>query len=404
MKLPLATVFAGRSPALMLMIMAGCMHFAYAVWLALLNNFAIQEIGFTGAEIGIVQSLREVPGLLAFTAVFVLLAMREQTLALGSLLALAVGVAMTGFLPSFWGLCLTAMIMSVGFHYYETMAQSLSLQWLPKAHAPGMLGRIVAVGSAAAIAGYLLVFVSWQVLGLDFAAIYLVAGALTAAVVGYLWLTFPRFEQEVVQRKNLFLRRRYWLYYALVFMSGARRQIFVVFAGFLLVERFGFSVPTVAALYIVNQVVNTLVAPYIGAMIGRFGERRALIVEYTGLIFVFIGYGYTGSGWVAAGLYVVDHVFFALAIAMRTYFQKIADPADIAPTAGVAFSISHIAAIVIPVLFGMIWLWSASLVFYIGAGMAGISLLLALMVPRNPENGNEVVPLVRRRRMPAPAE
>ena len=391
-----------KTPAIMLMLMTGAMNLSFSVWQALLNNFAIQRASFTGAEIGLLQSVREIPGFLAFTAVFVLLMMREQRLAIVSLLLLGAGVAATGFLPSFWGLCLTTMIMSIGFHYYETMAQSLALQWLPKATAALTMGKILSAGSFAAILGYGLVFLLWQVGGLDFTAIYLVGGGATIAVAIFLAWTFPGFEQLVPQHKHLFLRRRYWLYYALVFMSGARRQIFVVFAGFLLVQKFGYSVPTVAALYLCNQIINSLVAPHIGRMIGHFGERRALIFEYCGLICIFTSYGLTNTGWIAGGLYILDHVFFAMAIAMKTYFQKIADPADIAPTSGVAFSISHIAAIVIPAAFGLIWLWSSTAVFMIGAGMAAISLCLAFLVPHDPAPGNETV--LPGQQVAAPAE
>ena len=132
-------------------------------------------------------------------------------------------------------------------------------------------------------------------------------------------------------------------------------------------------------------------APYIGKFIGKFGERRMLTIEYIGLIIVFVSYALVTNPWVAAGLYVIDHAFFAMAIAMKTYFQKIADPADIAPTAGVAFTINHIAAVVIPAAFGLIWLVNPSAVFYIGAAMAFGSLVLARMVPPNPVEGNEWV-------------
>lgn len=99
-------------------------------------------------------------------------------------------------------------------------------------------------------------------------------------------------------------------------------------------------------------------------------------------------------GWgvaVAAFLYVVDHIFFGLALALKTYFQKIADPADIAPTAAVAFTINHIAAVFLPVVLGLLWLVSPLLVFLIAAGMAGVSLILAMLIPRNPEPGHETV-------------
>lgn len=380
-----------RSPAILLMAMAATMQIAFATWWALLNNFAVTEVAFTGREIGIQQSLREIPGFLSFTAVFLLLFVREQRLALLSLVLLGVGVAATGMLPTIWGLYLTTVIMSVGFHYYETMAQSLSLQWLPKADAPRQMGRILAAAAFAQMIAYGFIALAWKTLELSFAVVFGIAGATTVVVALALWFAFPVFREAVPQRKTLVVRKRYWLYYALTFMGGARRQIFTVFAGFMMVEKFGYDVHQVSTLFLINCVVNMLFAPKIGAFIARVGERRALTVEYVGLIAVFVCYAFVTDPWIAAGLYVVDHAFFAMAIAMKTYFQKIADPADIAPTAGVAFTINHIAAVIIPAAFGLIWLKSPTAVFLIGAGMAATSLVLARLVPRVPEPGRELV-------------
>jgi len=174
-------------------------------------------------------------------------------------------------------------------------------------------------------------------------------------------------------------------------MGGARRQIFVVFAGFLMVEKFGFSVGEISLLYLVNAGFNIFLAPRIGKLIGRIGERKALIIEYIGLIAVFIGYALVENANIAIALYIIDHLFFAMAIAQKTYFQKIANPSHIASTAGVSFTINHVAAVIIPVIFGALWISSPSLVFYIGAFFAGISLLLAFNVPSHPEQGNETV-------------
>ncbi len=132
-------------------------------------------------------------------------------------------------------------------------------------------------------------------------------------------------------------------------------------------------------------------APKIGRLIGRWGERRALIFEYIGLIIIFVSYAFVEDAYVAGGLYVLDHFFFALAIAIKTYFQKIADPADIASTAAVGFTINHIAAVCIPVIFGIIWLRSPAIVFLAGAAMAAISLLLSMLVPRHPARDFETV-------------
>ncbi|MDP6785762.1 MAG: MFS transporter [Rhodospirillales bacterium] len=373
-----------RRPETLLIVMALAMPLSFATWQALLNNFAIEEASFTGVEIGILQSLREVPGFLAFTVVFVLLVMREQTFALVALCLLGIGTAITGFFPFAIGLYCTTVLMSTGFHYFETVRQSLALQWVGKDRAPLFLGQMIAVGSFSGLAAFGLIYLAFEIWELGMPWVYFLGGSATVALTLWAWMAFPRFPEKVEQRKRLFLRRRYWLYYAIVFMSGARRQIFVVFAGFLMVEKFGFSVKAMTLMFLANLFLNIIAAPLIGKLIGRWGERRALTCEYIGLIGVFLGYAFVSSPWVAVGLYIVDHLFFAMSIAIKTYFQKIADPADIASSIGVSFTINHIAAVVIPVFFGLLWIISPAAVFLAGAAMAVLSLALARMVPPAP--------------------
>jgi hypothetical protein len=105
----------------------------------------------------------------------------------------------------------------------------------------------------------------------------------------------------------------------------------------------------------------------------------------------------------AATLYILDHIFFGLALALKTYFQKIADPADIAPTAAVAFTINHISAVFLPALLGYLWLISPAAMFFAAVGIAGLSFLLALLIPRHPRRGAEtqlVQPSRQNRRWP----
>jgi len=393
-----------RTPVNLLILMVAANAIAFSTWSALLNNFAIEGAAFTGKEIGILQSIREIPGFLAFTAVFMYFVWREQTFAVISLALCGLGTAITGFFPTALGFYITTFIMSVGFHYFETVQQSLSLQWLPKSDAPRQLGRVIAAGSFATIAAYALIFVTWKLLHLDFSSVYLAGGGATVLLALVAWLGFPKFREAVPQRKHLFMRKRYWLYYALTFMSGARRQIFIVFAGFMMVEKFGFSVAAITGLFLANAVFNMWVAPKIGNLIIKLGERHMLVLEYIGLMGVFLAYAFVENPWIAASLYLIDHAFFAMAIAQKTYFQKIADPADMAPTAGVAFTINHIAAVVIPVLFGLIWLTHPSWVFLIGAGMAGISLVLSFLIPRDPREGNETLISNAAAAVAAPAE
>ncbi|SIT08016.1 MFS transporter [Neptunomonas antarctica] len=378
-----------KQPRVLLFIMAAAMPFSMGTWMALINNFAIEYAHFDGADMGALQSLREIPGFLSFAVIFLLLIIKEQTLAVAALALLGLGTALTGLLPSFWGLCFTTVLMSVGFHYFETVNQSLQLQWLEKGEAPKVMGKLIAMGSATALVAYGMVYISLEYFGISMSWIYMIGGGITFLLAMAAWSLFPHFPEKVEQRKKLFLKQRYWLYYALVFMSGARRQIFVVFAGFLMVEKFGFSAAEITLMFIANMAINIIVAPLIGKLIARWGERRALTFEYIGLIGVFSTYALVDNALLGASLYIIDHLFFAMAIAVKTYFQKIASPEDIAPTAGISFTINHIAAVIIPASFGLLWLISPSIVFYAGAAMAAISLGLAQLVPNCPVEGSE---------------
>ena len=380
-----------RTPITLLILMSVAMPLAFNTWSALLNNFAVEQAAFTGVEIGMLQSLREVPGFLSFTVIFVLLVIKEQTFAVFSLALLGLGVALTGFFPTEYGLYFTTVLMSIGFHYFEAIKQSLSLQWLSKDEAPQVLGRLIAVGSITSLIVYGVLWVLLELVELSFLWNFALAGGLCCVLAVIMWLGFPHFPSKTAQHKTLVLRRRYWLYYLLTFLSGARRQIFVVFAAFLMVEKFGYSASEVTLLFLINYAFNWFFAERIGALIHRIGERRALTIEYIGLIFVFIAYGLVDNATLAAALYVIDHMFFAMAIAITTYFQKIADPKDMASTAGVSFTISHIAAIVIPAALGLVWMWSHALVFYVGAGFALLSLIAAQLIPFDPGPGRETV-------------
>lgn len=375
-----------------LVLMAAAVPFSFAIWMTLLNNFTVEVAHFDGQEIGTLQSIREIPGFLAFTTVFILLLIREQILALLALALMGVGVAITGYFPSEYGLYCTTLLMSIGFHYFETVQMSLSLQWLPKEEAPKSLGKQLSAKSIASITAYTAVYCGLVFLGMNYVDLYLIGGVTTVIIAAYIYFMLPRIRTHTPQHKKIILRKRYWLYYALTFMGGARRQIFVVFAGFLLVQKFGFSVENITLLFLANHLITTWFAPKLGGWINRFGERQMLIIECTGLIIVFSGYAMTDNLYVAAGLYILDHVFFAFTIAQKSYLQKIADPADIAATSSVSFSINHIAAVVIPVIFGTyLWSVSPSLVFWAGAIMAGGSLLLSCNMPHNPAPGNEVL-------------
>ena len=347
-------------------------------WRTLFNNFAVETAGLNGAQVGIIQSVREIPGFLALLAVYFILIIKEHHLSALSILVLGLGVVLTGCLPTYSGIIITTLIMSSGFHYYETTNQSLTLQYFDKTKSPLVFGRQRRYAALANIAVGIFIFLTQPFL--SYKQLYLLIGALLVAVGVWGFLQKPVDETLPVQHKKMILRQKYWLFYFLTFMAGARRQIFIAFAVFLLVKVFHFSLREIAILFLINNVINFYLSPLIARAIVRFGERKVLSLEYGSLILIFTGYALVQSKLLVAGLYVLDHVFFNFAIAIRTYFQKIGAARDIAPSMAVGFTINHLAAVVLPALGGLIWMIDYRLVFIAGAVMSLVSLAAAQLI------------------------
>jgi len=356
-----------------LAVLTVCSTAGLQAWLTLFNNFAVEVAGLEGRHVGVIQSVREIPGFLTLLAIYVILIVREHRLSALSILFLGLGLAATGWFPSFAGLTLTTLIMSFGFHYYETTNQSLTLQYFDPSVSPWVFGKLRSLAAASSIG--MALFILGTSSFLSYTGIYMVVGLLLAATAVWALLQDPTERDLAPQRKRMIVRKRYWLFYFLTFMAGARRQIFMAFAVFLLVKRFEFSVQEVTTLFAVNNGINYFLSPLIGRAIIRFGERKMLSLEYASLVLIFLAYAVVQSGRVAVILYVLDHIFFNFSIAIRTYFQKVGDPRDIAPSMAVGFTINHIAAVALPALGGLLWMVDYRIPFVAGAGMALISLV-----------------------------
>lgn len=349
-------------------------------WMILFNNFAVEVARLDGLQIGIIGSVREIPGFLALLAVFVMLVIREHRLSALSIVLLGLGTGLTGLFPSFGGLVVTTLIMSFGFHYYETTNQSLTLQYFSIASSPLIFGRLRSLAAATSIVVALLLFLMGLVF--SYKVMFLAIGGLVAAAGVWGLLQDPTHRDVVPQHRRMIFRRKYALYYFLTFMAGARRQIFAAFSVYLLVKVFACTVTEITLLFVANNAVNYFLSPAIGRAIVRFGERRVLSLEYGGLIAVFLLYAYSDSKPLVIAMYILDHILFNFSIAIRTYFQKVAEPGDIAPSMAVGFTINHIAAVVIPAIGGALWMVDYRIPFIVGALFSGISLIAVQRIPR----------------------
>jgi hypothetical protein len=358
---------------LYLAVLTICSTVGLQAWLTLFNNFAVEIAGLDGNRVGVIQSVREIPGFLALLVVYVIMVIKEYRFSALSVLIMGFGLAITGLLPTYFGLILTTLVMSFGFHYYATTSMSLTLQYFDENASPWVFGKQRSYAAASSIALGIIIYI--LAFFMSFALIYLLLGGLIMAAAVWALKQKPAQREVIPQRKKMILRKKYWLFYFLTFMAGARRQIFMAFAVLLMVQKFQYSVQEVTILFVVNNAINYYLSPLIGKSIIRFGERRILSLEYFSLIFIFMTYALTSAKWVVAVLFILDHIFFNFSIAIRTYFQKVGHPRDIAPSMAVGFTINHIAAVFLPAVGGFLWVVDYRIPFFGGAVMAAISLM-----------------------------
>ena len=358
---------------LFLMVLTISSTIGLQAWRTLFNNFAVEVVNLEGNHIGMIQSIREIPGFLALLVVYMIIIIKEHRLSVLSVFLLGIGVAATGLLPSYAGLILTTLVMSFGFHYYETTNQSLTLQYFDKNTSPWVFGKQRSFAAASNIGVGIFIYFLAPIF--NYTIIYLIIGGFIIATGIWGFSQNPADQNIIPQRKKMILRKKYWLFYFLTFIAGARRQIFIAFAVFLMVKKFQFTVQEITVLFMINNFVNYFLSPLIGKSIIRFGERKVLSLEYFSLIFIFIAYAFVQSKMLVAVLYILDHIFFNFAIAIRTYFQKVGDPRDIAPSMAVGFTINHIAAVFLPAIGGLLWMVDYRIPFIAGAVLSMASLI-----------------------------
>ncbi len=369
------------------------LYLGFNVWRAVFNNFAVEEIGVNATQIGFIQSLREVPGLMGFVLGFLALWLSEMRIMGLSVLLMGLGLVVTGAADGVGVLILGAMVMSIGFHYFYPSNSSVVLMGVGKDEAPEFLGRLRSVSSFAAVIGTLVIWLFVD--GVQFGpltirswgyrnTLFAIGGVV---IVGsFFALRNGRRRGARLQKRKVVFRRDYWLYYLLTFMMGSRRHIFTTFAIFMLVQVYGIGVRETALLFLVNNLVSTYASVQLGKLVARFGERKVLTINFVGLVGVFLGYAYSSALPVLYCLFVFDHVFFGFNLAIDSYFQKIAhSPEEITSNVSMAQTINHISALIVPVLGGVLWTQVApAATFLAGVVIAVISLVLVQFIRTQP--------------------
>ena len=351
---------------------------AFYTWRSVLNNFLVEDLGATGFDRGLMEAVREVPGLLSVLFMAVVGTIAQPVLGFLCMLLLAGGTLAFSFSQDVNATLIPLFIASMGIHLWIPVRQSLLLALTHRDVTGAVLGDARAVGGIAALLGSALVYFSVTHIG--YRGVFV--GSTAAAVLGGLVMLGLFGIPTTKHKDRILVRRRYRLFYLLTMLDGCRRQIFITFALFALVSVHGATVREITVVLAVSQAINVVVHPLIGRCIDRFGERALLLVGAVVPIFVFIGYAFVYAKPVLFGLYCLDSACLGTNIARTTYLNKIAPREDVLPSLSFGLTMNHVIAVPLPLVGGILWeRFGHAATFFTGVGIAVVAVIASNCVP-----------------------
>ena len=352
------------------------------------NNFLNDVYHLSATGRGIVEVPRELPGLLIVFVLASLAFLGDVKIATIGMGCAAVGMIGLGLLsPTFPWMIVFMMIMSLGMHIVMPIAPSIGMGLSNKEEYGARLAKYSAYCLVATILGFGIVWVGFSYLHLSYPVAFLIAAAFYI-MAGIMLSTMKKSIPHHTKFKLIF-RKKYTLYYILCILNGARKQIFLTFAPWVLIQSFGLSAPSFAILGVVIALVSIFTRTMIGKAIDKKGERFILSLEAIVLFVICIGYAYAADFFTAAvalGIiiicYILDNSMSTVEMARSTYLRKIAViPSDVTHTLATGTSLDHIVSMSIPVLGGLLWVaYGYKYVFLVAALVALANLLLSLRI------------------------
>jgi MFS family permease len=266
---------------------------------------------------------------------------------------MGVGYFLFAFVGSYVALLAVAIVASFGFHLWTPLNSAIGMSLSSKESAGRVLGTLASVGSLAAIAGMgALSLISRLFESMPLTNYYLVGGAVIVLAALFLMRLPKDLGATEAKPARILVKRRYWLYYVLIFFSGARKLVLGSFVTLMLVEQFGLKVWQVSTLMLVSSILNLLLAPYMGSLIDRFGERITTPISYAILALCCLGYAMVQSLGILIVLWVLIKLTQPLGMGLSTYVYRTAPPEELTPTLTAGVTFDHITSVSMPFMYG----------------------------------------------------
>jgi MFS family permease len=317
------------------------------------TNFFVETLGLSSAQVLWLEGIRELPGL---GLIFIAALTMRLTLcrrAAASLLIMGVGFALYATIHSYMALLAVAIVASLGMHMWMPLRSTLAMCMSTKDKAGRVLGTLSSVGALASLAGMGGLSIVSRLLKSMSLSLYYIGGGAFIIVAAFLIVRIPtNVGATEAEPPRMLLKYRYWLYYVLTFLQGARKHVFDSFCMLVLVSSFGLRVWNVSSLLLVSSIMNMVAAPYIGRLIDRFGERRMVPLSYMLLVLCCIGFATVRTVWTLAFLLIAIKLLGMFGMGLSTYVRRISPQEELTPTLSAGISVNHITSVAMPLVAG----------------------------------------------------
>jgi MFS family permease len=343
----LATVF---------MALGGCVNSS------IFNNYLKDVFALNVARRTFLEFPRELPGFLVTFFIAGLALLGEVRIAFVANLAASAGMLALGWIPASFALMVgSAFIYSAGQHVYMPLGNAIGMGFAAKGREGSVLGKLSSISTISLLAGTLVLLALLKFIGLSYRLAFSASSVLYLAAALALLSMSPR--KAPGKARRLVFKKRYARYYFISTLYGVRKQLFITFGPWMLVDLFKQPVQTMTLLFLIISLVGIGVQPIVGRFTDRFGPRAVLGGEALLLIGVCIIYAFApellpmGTALVVvSACYIVDQASNAVAMTRAVYVSQIAeDAADVSPTLSLGISIDHAMSMFIPMLGGLAW-------------------------------------------------
>lgn len=362
-----------RRLLLMIMITSFLLNLTFGIYRSVFNNFAVEEVGISPGLYGLLEGIREVPGLLAMFLLVGMAFLRDERLYALSGALIAGGIWLYAGSGTYGELIFATLVQSVGFHMWFVVQDSIVIRTTAVSDRARRLGQINSAAAGGTMVGMVIVLLSSRFFAYrEYFAVAGIIGLVGAAAA----LFFLPLAPERTKRSSFVFDRRYRSYYTLTLLSGARRHIVLTFASFALVKLHGASVTTMVTLLMIQSMLAIFTRPLIGRIIDKVGEQRALSLNYGVVALVFLGYAIIRQPYVIYALFILDNVMTGFDIAISTHAGRIIPQEKLSASLATGTTINHIFGVTVPIAGGLLWQWLGPVVpFLMGVVIVVVAML-----------------------------